>query len=107
MLEIFKPHAECSQPRKVLIEGQPGVGKTTYCNKVAYDWAKNCKADDSFPDVQVLLLLKCKDINSELREAIDDQLLPKDIKKEERDKFFTFVREHQSNVLLVLTFCWY
>ena len=52
--------------------------------------------------MQVLLLLKCKDINSELREAIDDQLLPKDIKKEERDKFFTFVREHQSNVLLVL-----
>ncbi|XP_068700180.1 NLR family CARD domain-containing protein 3-like isoform X2 [Montipora foliosa] len=102
MLEIFKPHEECPQPRKVLIEGQPGVGKTTYCNKVAYDWAKNCKADDPFPDVQVLLLLKCKDINSELREAIDDQLLPKDIKKEEREKFFTFVWEHQTKVLLVL-----
>ena len=102
MLEIFKPHEECPQPRKVLIEGQPGGGKTTYCNKIAYDWAKNCKADDSFPDVQVLLLLKCKDINSELREAIDDQLLPKDIKKEEREKFFTFVWEHQSKVLLVL-----
>ena len=102
MLEIFKPHEECPQPRKVLIEGQPGMGKTTYCNKIAYDWAKNCKADDSFPGVQVLLLLKCKDINSELREAIDDQLLPKDMKKEEREKFFTFVWEHQSKVLLVL-----
>ena len=102
MLEIFKPHEECSQPRKVLIEGQPGIGKTTYCNKVAYDWARNCKSGDSFPDVQVLLLLKCRDINSDLWEAIDDQLLPKDIKKEEREKFFSFVRDHQSKVLLVL-----
>ncbi|XP_068732911.1 protein NLRC3-like [Montipora capricornis] len=102
MLEIFKPHEECLQPRKILIEGQPGIGKTTYCNKVAYDWAKNCKAEDSFPDVQVLLLLKCKDVNSDLWEAIDDQLLPKDIKREDKEKFFTFVQDHQPKVLLVL-----
>ena len=102
MLEIFKPHEEHSQPKRLLIEGQPGIGKTTYCNKVAYDWAKNCKAEDSFPDFHVLLLLKCRDITSDLWEAIDDQLLPKDIKKEEREKFFTFVRDHQSKVLLVL-----
>ena len=102
ILEIFKPHKECSQPRKILIEGQPGMGKTTYCNKVAYDWAKNCKAEDSFPDFQVVLLLKCRDINSDLWEAIDDQLLPRDMKKEEKEKFFTFVRDHQSKVLLVL-----
>ncbi|XP_068734580.1 NLR family CARD domain-containing protein 3-like [Montipora capricornis] len=102
MLEIFKPHEEHSQPKRVLIEGQPGMGKTTYCNKVAYDWAKNCKAEDSFPDFQVLLLLKCRDITSDLWETIDDQLLPKDIKEEEREKLFTFVRDHQSKVLLVL-----
>ena len=102
MLEIFKPHEEHSQPKRVLIEGQPGMGKTTYCNKVAYDWAENCKAEDSFPDFQVVLLLKCKDITSDLWEAIENQLLPKDIKKEEREKFFTFVRDHQSKVLLVL-----
>ena len=103
MLEIFKPHEECSQPRKVLIEGQPGMGKTTYCNKMAFDWAKNRKAEeDSFPDVQVLLLLECRDISSDLWEAIDDQLLPKDMKKEERWKLFTFIRDHQSKVLLVL-----
>ncbi|XP_068734584.1 uncharacterized protein [Montipora capricornis] len=102
MLEIFKPNKECPQPKRVLIEGEPGVGKTTYCNKVAYDWAKNREAEDSFPDVKVLLLLKCRDINSDLWEAIDDQLLPEDIKKEEREKFFTFIRDHQSKVLLVL-----
>ena len=102
MLEIFKPHEECSQPKKVLIEGQPGMGKTTYCNKVAYDWAKNCKAEDSFPDVQLLLLLKCRDINSDIWEAIDDQLLQRDMKKEEKEKFFKFVQDHPSKVLLIL-----
>ncbi|XP_068734604.1 NLR family CARD domain-containing protein 3-like [Montipora capricornis] len=102
MLEIFKPHKECSQPRKVLIEGQPGMGKTTYCNKVAYDWAKNCKAEDLFPDVQVLLLLRCREINSDLWEAIDDQILPRGIKKEEKEKFFTLIQDNQSKVLLVL-----
>ena len=103
MSKIFQPHEECSQPRTVLIEGQPGKGKTTYCNKIAYDWANKCGANYSFLDVQVLLLLlKCRDINSDLWGAIDDQLLPKDIKEEEREKFFTFVQNHQSNVLLVL-----
>ena len=102
MLEIFKPHEECLQPKRVLIEGQPGMGKTTFCNKVAFDWAKNRKADDSFPDVQVLLLLRCRDINSDLWEAIDDQILPRDIKEQEREKFFTFLQDHQSKVLLVL-----
>ncbi|XP_068734574.1 NLR family CARD domain-containing protein 3-like [Montipora capricornis] len=102
MLEIFKPNKECPQPKRVLIEGEPGIGKTTYCNKVAYDWAENCKAQESFPDVKVLLLLKCRDITSDLWEAIDDQLLPEDIKKEEREKFFTFIRDHQSKVLLIL-----
>ena len=41
--EIFNPHEECEQPSKVLIEGKPGMGKTTYCNKVAYNWAINKK----------------------------------------------------------------
>ena len=36
MFEIFTPHEDCSQPRTVLIEGQPGMGKTTYCNKYKY-----------------------------------------------------------------------
>ena len=102
MFKIFQPHEECSQPRRVLIEGQPGMGKTTFSHKVAYDWAKERKGEDSFPEVQIVLLLKCRDIISGLWEAIDDQLLPKEIDEEDRQRFFTFVRQHQSNVLLVL-----
>ena len=76
--EIFNPHEECKQPRKVLIEGMPGMGKTTYCNKVAYDWAINIKKGDCCPEFEMVLLLRCRDveIESDLWEAIDDQLLP-------------------------------
>ena len=103
--EIFKPHEECKQPRKVLIEGKPGMGKTTYCNKVAYDWAINIKNEgDCFPEFEMVLLLKCRDveIESDLWGAIDDQLLPDEIHQKEREKFFEFIRQNQSKVLLIL-----
>ena len=78
------------------------MGKTTFSHKIAFDWAKKQKCGDSFPEVQIVLLLKCRDITSGLWEAIDDQLLPKEIDEEDRRRFLTFIREHQPNVLLVL-----
>ena len=102
MFEIFQSHEECSQPKRVLIEGKPGMGKTTYCHKIAFNWAKEQKGGDSFPDVLLVLLLKCRDINCDLWEAIDDQLLPRKVNEEDKEKFFMFIRDHQSKVLLVL-----
>ncbi|XP_068670273.1 nucleotide-binding oligomerization domain-containing protein 2-like isoform X4 [Montipora foliosa] len=102
MFEIFQPHKECLQPRRVLIEGQPGMGKTTYCHKIAFNWTKERKGGESFPDVLLVLLLKCRDINCGLWEAIDDQLLPREVNEEDKERFFTFIRDHQSKVLLVL-----
>ena len=102
MFQIFQPHEECSQPKRVLIEGKPGMGKTTYCDKIAFNWAKKRKGGKSFPDVLLVLLLKCRDINCDLWEAIDDQLLPRKVNEEDKEKFFMFIRDHQSKVLLVL-----
>ena len=102
MFQIFQPHKECPQPRRVLIEGQPGRGKTTYCHKIAFDWAKERKGGESFPDLLLVLLLKCKEINCDLREAIARQLLPINVNEEEKDKFFKFIWDNQSKVLLVL-----
>ena len=76
--------------------------KTTYCHKIAYDWAKKRKGGESFPDIILVLLLKCRDINCGLWEAIDDQLLPREVNKEEKERLFTFIRDQQSRVLLVL-----
>ena len=102
MTAIFKPHVECQRPRTVLIEGDPGMGKSTYCQKLAYDWATKQEFDSSFPDIDVLLLLKCHEVKSSIWKAIDDQILPAEIDDQARECFFKFVRENQSKVLLVL-----
>ena len=103
MTAIFRGHKECAKPRTVLIEGDPGMGKTTYCQKLAYDWAmKREEWDKSFPEIDVLLLLRCRDIKTDIWEAIDDQILPLDIDEEDKEWFFKFIRENQSKVLLVL-----
>ena len=103
MTAIFKAHAECQRPRTVLIEGDPGMGKTTYCQKLAYDWAtKQGDWDSSFSEIEVLLFLKCHEIKSDIWEAIDDQLLPEEMDDQAKKRFFKFIRENQSKVLLVL-----
>ncbi|XP_078381243.1 uncharacterized protein LOC144664012 [Oculina patagonica] len=103
MSGIFKPHEECPQPRTVLIEGKPGMGKTTYCKKLVYDWAtEKQEAEDCLPRFETVLLLRCRDVKSDLWEAIDDQLLPRDVEEDVRERFFNFIRHNQSNVLLIL-----
>ena len=106
MTDAFKPHAECKNPRVVLVEGNPAMGKTTFCQKLAHDWSlSRIPSDRWFPKVEILLLLKCRDMNvgiANIREAIDDQLLPKDVESSEKENFFSFIRNNQSRILLVL-----
>ena len=101
MSAIFQPHEECTSPRIILIEGDPGMGKTTYCNKLAFDWATG-KAGGHFLGFKLVLLMRCCDINSNLEDAIATQVLPSDVKEPEREKFFDFIKHNQSNILLVL-----
>jgi len=102
MSEIFKPVEKCTQPRTVLIEGKPGMGKTTYCRKLAYDWATGKLWTSEKPRFLTVLMLRCCDMKSNLLEAIDDQLLPREVEEHTKKTFFTFLRQNQSDVLLVL-----
>ena len=103
MTAIFKAHTDSPKPRVVLLEGDPGMGKTTYCQKLAYDWAtRQDEWDESFPKIEVLLLLRCHDIKSNIWEAIEDQILPDNVDEEAKGNFFKFICENPSKVLLVL-----
>ena len=104
MTGIFTPHKLCKQPLIVLIQGKPGMGKTTYCQKLVFDWAsKQCHGwDETFPRIDVLLFLRCRGIKSTIWDAIEDQILTDEMKPEEKNMFFQFLKENPSKVLLVL-----
>ena len=114
MTEVLRPYKKCKcrceckcereKPRVVLIEGEPGIGKTTYCQKLAYDWSVgDIPTESSFPKVDILLRLTCRDMKTaKIEDAIEDQLLPRDVNEKDKEIFFYFIRHYQSRILLVL-----
>ena len=103
MYDIFNTLRK-GEDNTVLVEGSPGIGKTTFCLKMAYDWASGkIPRGHSFPEFNFLLLLKCRDIDEDIRKAIREQLFPEgceDVKKELMDYMKDI--HNQENVLIIL-----
>ena len=88
-----------------LVEGSPGIGKTTFCLKLAYDWAHGkIPAECSFPKFELMLLLKCRDIHKDIMETISEQLLPEDTEEKTKEGLFDFIKDihKQEKTLIVL-----
>ena len=114
MTDVFRPCKKCDckcgckcereKPRVVLIEGEPGIGKTTSCQKLAYDWSVgDIPTESSFPKVDMLLWLECLDIKTaNIEDAIKNQLLPIEVNEKDKETFFHFIRRYQSRILLIL-----
>ena len=88
-----------------LVEGSPGIGKTTFCLKLAYDWAHGkIPAECSFPKFELMLLLKCRDIHKDIMETISEQLLPEDTEERTKEGLFDFIKDihNQEKTLIVL-----
>ena len=103
MYDVFNTLRK-GEDNTVLVEGSPGIGKTTFCLKMAYDWASGkIPRGHSFPEFNILLLLKCRDIDEDIRKAIKEQLFPEgceDVMKELID-YLKDIR-NQENVLIIL-----
>ena len=85
-----------------IVEGSPGIGKTTFCLKLAYDWAHgNIPSECSFPKFEFVFLLKCRDIDGDIMEAISEQLLPRDMEKSV-EKLLHFMKDIHNQERLIL-----
>ena len=104
VFEIFKT-LEKGEDVMTLVEGSPGIGKTTFCLKLAYDWAHGkIPMECSFPKFEFVLLLKCRDIDGDIMDTIREQLLPRDINKETVEKLLHFMEDihNQEKILIIL-----
>ena len=102
--EIFKIH-EKGKDVMTLVEGSPGIGKTTFSLKLAYDTTHGkIPTVCSFPKFAVVLLLKCRDIDGNIMDTIREQLLPRDIEEKIVEKLLHFLKDihNQERILIIL-----
>ena len=102
LFDIFDKHEYTMRedPRRILIEGSPGMGKTTLSLKIAHEWAMG-RMPSKFPPVQLVLLIKCRDMKVDILEAIYEQLLPLH-EDSLKNKLHTFLKKKPEKILLVV-----
>ena len=104
--DIFGSSEEDNDPL-VLVEGSPGIGKTTFCLKLAHDWA-NGAMPRNFPSFKLVFLLKCRDMEEDIVEdvveEIFEQLLPEDLKRKTKEALVNFLEDsdNQKQILIIL-----
>ena len=91
---------EESNSRIILIEGSPGTGKTTLSLKLAYDWAMG-QMPNKFPEVELVLLIKCRDVKDSIQESAKTQLLPWD-KDELPNVLDSFLHSAPDKIMLIV-----
>ena len=104
MYDIFKTLNK-GEDALVLVEGSPGIGKTTFCLKISYDWTNEKIPNDfCFPVFELVLLLKCRDIHGDIMEAISEQLLPEDTDEKIMKEIMDYIKDihNQEKILIIL-----
>ena len=100
--DIFGSSEE-DNDRLVLVEGSPGIDKTTFSLKLAHDWA-NGLMPRHFPSFKLVFLLKCRDIITDVVEEIFEQLLPEDLEEKIKKALSNFLKKlnNQKQILVIL-----
>ena len=68
--ELFLPNEDTRDPRKILVVGRPGIGKSLLCTKLSRDWSKSDLLRDSDKIFQHLFVFQFRWFNTETIEKI-------------------------------------
>ena len=100
--EIFQGTNRFPNPKRILIYGRPGIGKTTFSQRIAFDWANGRK--EILKKFDVLLMIRLRDVcgledfgavlNASKLLAVHDSITVENL--------HNYVFQNQDKVLLVL-----
>ena len=90
------------KPTRMLVYGRPGIGKSTFCKKAAYDWSKALK--EILMNFCILLLIKLRDVCDvgNIRDVLRASKLLASDGPISVDSLYDYVINNQDEVLLIL-----
>ena len=87
---------------RMLVYGRPGIGKTTFCKKAAYDWSKASK--EILMNFSTVLLIKLRDVCDvgNIRDVLLASKLLASDGPISVDSLYDYIIDNQDKVLLIL-----
>ena len=102
--EKLKDHTNMFKERRkrMLVYGRPGIGKSTFCKKVAYDWSKDLR--EILMNFSILLLIKLRDVCDvgNIRDVLLASKLLASDGPISVDSLYDYIVNNQDKVLLIL-----
>ena len=90
------------KPTRMLVYGRPGIGKSTFCKKAAYDWSKALR--EILMNFCILLLIKLRDVCDvgNIRGVLRASKLLASDGPISVDSLYDYITNNQDKVLLIL-----
>ena len=101
--ELFLPNEDTQDPRKILVVGRPGIGKSLLCKKLWRDWSKGSLLCDSNKIFKHIFLFQFRWFNTGTLEKISLKQLISLLCPEESidNEVFQYMLDNPEKVLLV------
>ena len=100
--DIFKGKTNKPDPARILVYGRPGIGKSTFAQKISIDWARGKK--EILKKFDLLLMIPLRNVceSETFRDILKAAKLFSAEDQSLTDSLYSYILQHKDKVLLVL-----